>query len=184
MIKTAALVVIVLVVALLAYAATRPDSMHVERSTVINAPPDRIFPLIADFHRWSSWSPYERMDPAMKKDYSGAASGRGAVYEWDGNRQVGQGRMEITDTADPSRVTIQLDFLKPFKGHNLARFELTPAGGSTDVTWTMDGASPFVAKVIGVFVNMDRMIGRDFETGLASLKALAENRDPAARPLQ
>ena len=174
MLKKIALLIVVLLVAVLGYAATRPDSMHVQRSATIKAPPDRIFPLINDFHSWSTWSPYEKLDPAMKTTYSGPASGKGAVYEWEGNSQVGQGRMEITDTSDPSRVTIKLDFIKPFEGHNVADFALVPQGDSTTVTWAMDGRSPYVAKLMGVFVNMDNMIGKDFEKGLANLKTIAE----------
>jgi len=173
MFKKIAIVVLVLVVAVLAYAATRPDTLHVERSATIQAPPEEIFPLISDFRRWASWSPYETRDPAMKKTYGGAAQGKGAVYEWEGNSEVGQGRMEITD-ADPSRITIKLDFIKPLEGHNVADFALVPQGGTTNVTWSMDGPSPYIGKLIGVFMNMDRMIGSDFEAGLANLKAIAE----------
>ena len=174
MLKKIALVVVVLVVALLAYAATRPDTLHVQRAATVKAPPEAIFPLISDFHRWTAWSPYEKRDPAMKRTYTGAAEGKGAVYEWEGNSEVGQGRMEITDTSDPSRVTIKLDFIKPFEGHNVAEFALVPQGGTTTVTWSMDGPTPFLGKLIGVFMNMDTMIGKDFETGLANLKALTE----------
>jgi len=174
MFKKIALVALVLVVAVLAYAATRPDTLHVQRSASVKAPPEAIFPLISDFHRWSSWSPYEKRDPAMKRTYGGAAQGKGAVYEWQGNSEVGQGRMEITETSDPSRITIKLDFIKPFEGHNVAEFALVPQGGATDVTWSMDGPSPYIGKLIGVFVNMDRMIGTDFEAGLANLKAISE----------
>ncbi len=174
MFKKIALVALVLVVAVLAYAATRPDTLHVQRSASVKAPPEAIFPLISDFHRWSSWSPYEKRDPAMKRTYGGAAQGKGAVYEWQGNSEVGQGRMEITDTSDPSRITIKLDFIKPLEGHNVAEFALVPQGGTTNVTWSMDGPSPYIGKLIGVFVNMDTMIGNDFETGLANLKAIAE----------
>jgi hypothetical protein len=172
--KKIALVAVVLIGAILAYAATRPDSLHVQRMAGIKAPPEKIFPLISDFRRWSSWSPYEKIDPAMKRVYGGAANGKGAVYEWEGNSQVGQGRMEITDISQPSRVTIKLDFVKPLEGHNVAEFALVPQGDSTTVTWTMDGPTPYIGKIIGVFVNMDTMIGKDFETGLANLKAIAE----------
>jgi carbon monoxide dehydrogenase subunit G len=174
MFKKIALVIVVLLLAVLAYAATKPDSMHVQRSVTVKAPPDKIFPLINDFHRWSAWSPYEKVDPAMNKVYSGPAAGKGAVYEWAGNSQVGQGRMEITDAPDPSRVTIKLDFIKPFEGHNVAEFTLVPQADATTVTWTMEGRSPYVAKLMGVFVNMDNMIGKDFETGLSNIKAIAE----------
>ena len=135
MFKKIALVALILVVAVLAYAAARPDTLHVQRSGSVKAPPEAIFPLISDFHRWSSWSPYEKRDPAMKRTYGGAAQGKGAVYEWQGNSEVGQGRMEITDASDPSRITIKLDFIKPFEGHNVAEFALVPQDGATNVTF-------------------------------------------------
>ena len=173
MFKKIALVVVVLIAGVLVYAATRPDSLHVQRAASIKALPEKIVPLISDFHSWTAWSPYEKVDPAMKRTYSGAASGKGAVYEWEGNSQVGQGRMEITETS-PSRVTIKLDFVKPLEGHNTAAFTLIPQGDATNVAWTMDGPTPYIGKVIGVFVDMDHMIGKDFETGLANMKAIAE----------
>jgi hypothetical protein len=168
------LAVIVFVVVLFAFAATKSGSLHVERSARINAPADTIFPLVSDFHRWAGWSPFERLDPAMTKTYSGAASGKGAVYEWVGNNKAGQGRMEITDASSPSRVAIKLDFIKPFEGHNVAVFTFVPDGDATRVTWAMDGPSPFMMKVMRLFVNMDNMIGKDFELGLANLKAVTE----------
>jgi uncharacterized protein YndB with AHSA1/START domain len=174
MLKKISLVVVALVVAVLAFAATRPDSLHVERTVTINAPPEKIFPLISDFHTWTTWSPYEQIDPQMKRAYSGAVNGKGAVYQWHGNSEVGQGRMEITDVTHPTHVTIKLDFMKPLEGHNVAEFALVPEGGTTKITWKMDGPTPYIGKVIGVFVNMDRMIGSSFETGLANLKAIAE----------
>ena len=172
--KKIALVVLVLVVAVLGYAATGPDRLHIERSAAIKAPPEKIFPLINDFHSWNRWSPYEKIDPAMKRTFSGPASGRGAVYQWDGNSQVGAGRMEIAETSNPSRVTIKLDFTKPLEGHNIAEFTLVPQGDITMVTWTMDGPNTYLGKLIGVFVSMDAMIGGAFETGLKDLKAIAE----------
>ncbi len=174
MVKTIAIVVIVLLAGLLMFAATKPDVFRVQRATSIKAPPEKIFTLINDFHSWGSWSPYEKMDPAMKRTYSGAANGKGAVYEWEGNNKVGQGRMEIMEASPPSKMTIKLDFLKPFEGHNIAEFTLEPKGDSTGVTWAMYGPSPYVAKVMSIFCNMDRMIGKDFETGLANLKTVAE----------
>ena len=166
--------VIVLIGLVLVLAAARPNEFAVERTTRIDAPPARIYPHIADFHRWAEWSPFERLDPAMKKSHSGAASGPGSVYEWEGNNKVGQGRMEILDATPPSSVTVKLDFLKPFEAHNTAKFTLVPAGSSTDVTWRMFGPSPFVTKVMGVFYNMEKMVGKDFERGLSSLKSVAE----------
>jgi uncharacterized protein YndB with AHSA1/START domain len=174
MITIIALVVVVLIVAVLVYAATKPDIFRVRRATNIKAPPEKIFALINDYHRWVAWSPYEKLDPAMRRTYSGAASGTGAVYEWEGNSKAGKGRMEITDTAPPSKVVIKLDFVKPFEAHNIVEFTMDPTGASTNVTWDMHGPSPYLAKVMHVFFNMDRMVGKDFETGLANLKALAE----------
>ena len=165
----AAAIVIVLVIA-----ATRPDTFRVERATTIAAPPDRIFPLINDFRNWRSWSPWEKMDPALARTFSGPESGKGAAYAWQGNRKVGQGRMEIAQAQPPSKIAIDLHFLKPFKAHNVAQFSLEPQGGATKVTWTMDGKAPFVAKIMHTMFNMDRMIGKDFEKGLANLKAIAE----------
>jgi hypothetical protein len=135
-----------------------------------------IFPLINDFHRWGTWSPWENKDPAMKRTYSGAQSGKGAVYAWDGNRNVGSGRMEILDASSPSKITIKLDFFKPFEGHNTAEFTMLPQGdaATTNITWVMHGPAPFMSKVMQVFMNLDRMIGRDFEIGLANLKRQTE----------
>ena len=174
MLKTIAIIVVVLIAAILGYAMTMPDNFRVQRTTSIKAPPEKIFPLINDLHRWGSWSPWEKMDPEMKRTYSGSASGKGAAYAWQGNRKVGEGRMEIADTSPPSKVTIKLDFMKPFEAHNTAEFTLEPKGDSTNVTWAMYGPSEYMAKVIGVFVSMDKMIGKDFETGLANLKTVAE----------
>ena len=169
-----ALAVVVFVGALLAFASTRPRSMHIERSARIKAPAETIYSFISDFRRWEGWSPWERLDPLMKKTYSGAAGGKGSVYEWLGNSKAGQGRMEMTDVSAASHVTIKLDFIKPFEGHNITQFRLAPDGDATNVTWAMDGPSPFMMKVMGIFVNMDKMIGKDFESGLANLKAQAE----------
>ena len=174
MIKKIALAIGVLIVAVLLYAATRPGTLHVERSAAINAAPERIFPLINDFHQWGGWSPYETIDPAMKRTYSGSPEGKGAVYEWVGNNEVGSGRMEITDTSQSLGVTIKLDFTAPLEGHNVAQFTLVPEGGSTRVTWTMDGPTPYIGKLIGVFINMDTMIGGAFDEGLANVKRIAE----------
>ena len=174
MLKTIAIILAVAVAAILVSAGFQPDTFRVQRATSIDAPPEKVFALISDFHRWGSWSPYEKMDPGMKRTYSGADSGQGAVYEWQGNSKVGQGRMEILEAPAPSRVAIKLDFLKPFEAHNVATFRLEPRGGATNVTWAMDGPTPYMAKVIHLFLDMDRMVGKDFETGLANLKTVAE----------
>ena len=165
---------VVVVAGVIIYAATKPDAFRIERSTTIKAPPERVFPLINDFHRWSAWSPWEKMDPNLKRTHSGAASGKGTVYEWEGNKKVGKGRMEITDESPPSRIIIKLDFFRPFEAHNTAEFTLAANGSATTVTWAMLGTMPYMMKVMSVFMNMDRMIGENFETGLANLKAIAE----------
>jgi hypothetical protein len=174
MFRKIAIVVLVLVAGVLAIAATKPDTFRVERSVSIQAPPEKIFPLIDDFHNWGAWSPWENRDPAMKRTHSGAARGKGAAYAWEGNNAVGSGRMTIAESSPPSKVTIDLDFLKPFEAHNVADFTLTPEGGATRVTWAMHGPSPFFSKVMQVFLSMDSMVGKDFEAGLANLKAAAE----------
>ncbi len=169
------LVVIVLVVAgFLIYAATRPDTFRVQRTASIKAPPEKIYPLITDLNAWRGWSPYEKKDPAMQRKVSGAATGKGAQYEWSGDRNVGKGRMEIVDVQPASKVVIKLDFIEPFEAHNTAQFDLAGKGETTDVTWAIYGPCPFLSKVMGIFFDMDRMIGKDFEEGLASLKAVAE----------
>jgi hypothetical protein len=169
----AALIVLFVVAVVLAYAATKPDCFRVERATRIQAPREKIAPLIHDFRRWSAWSPYERLDPGMKRRYSGADAGRGAVYEWDSATKVGAGRMEITEVA-PEQVTIDLTFIRPFQARNVAQFTFAPRDGATDVTWATYGPSPFTQKVMQCFISLDRLLGRDFELGLARLKNAAE----------
>ena len=174
MLSTIVIVIVVLVAALLLYAATRPDSFRIQRSATMRSPPDRVFALIDSLKAWGQWSPWEKMDPALKRTFSGPDSGTGAIYEWQGNNKVGQGRMEILESNPTSRVLIKLDFLKPFEAHNTAEFTLTPEGDSTRVDWAMYGPSPFMSKLMGVFMNMDKMIGKDFEAGLANLKSIVE----------
>jgi Polyketide cyclase / dehydrase and lipid transport len=170
-----AVVIVLLIAALLIFASTRPHAFRVERSIAITAAPERVFALVDDFHNWASWSPWEHLDPSMKKTYSGSPSGPGAVYEWQGNSKAGKGRMEITSSMVPSFVNIKLDFLKPFESHNTTSFSVArAAAGTTHVSWTMQGACPFIMKVMGIFVSMDKMIGKDFDKGLANLKSAAE----------
>ncbi len=174
MIKKISIVVVVLIAALLAYAATKPDTFHVQRATSMTAPPEKIFPLINDFHGQALWSPWEKKDPAMKKTLSGAENGKGAVYAWEGNSEVGTGRIEITDSAPTSKVTMKLDMLTPFEAHNIVEFTLDAKGDFTQVTWAMHGSQSYQMKVMSVLVDCDKMVGKDFEAGLASMKALAE----------
>jgi hypothetical protein len=161
--------------ALLIYAGARPDTFKVVRAIGIKAPPEKIYALMDDFHEFSKWSPYEQLDPKMARTYSGPSSGPGATYEWRSDGKAGAGRMEIVDAAAPSRIDIRLSFTKPFESHNAVTFLIEPQGQSTRVTWIMQGASPFISKLLGVFFNMDAMIGGDFEKGLADLKRLAES---------
>jgi uncharacterized protein YndB with AHSA1/START domain len=177
----AAAAVVVLVAAVLVYAATRPDTFRIERAAQIQAPPEKVFALIDDPHAWNAWSPWEKLDPAQKRTFSGAASGEGAAYAWEGNSKVGAGRMEITKSSPSSKVVIKLDFIRPFEGHNVAEFDLEPRGDSTKVTWAMSGPKNFFVKVIGVVIDMDGMLGKEFENGLANMKAAAEKGSTAAR---
>jgi hypothetical protein len=175
MLKKSAAVLAALVVVILILATTKPDTFQVRRSASFKAAPDSIWPYLVDFHNWSAWSPWERLDTAMTRTYSGAPSGVGAVYAWSGNKKVGTGRMEITGAEPDSSLTIALDFFTPFESHNTARFALAASGDSTTVTWTMSGPSPYISKVMSVFVSMDRLVGKDFETGLANLKTVVEH---------
>jgi carbon monoxide dehydrogenase subunit G len=177
MIKTIAIagvIVVVLLAALLIFAATKPDTFRVQRAASIKAPPEKVFALINDYRNWNAWSPWEKKDPAMKRTFGAATSGKGAVYAWEGNKDVGQGRMEIAESVSPSRIKINLDFIKPFEGHNIVEFKLEPKGDTTNVTWDMQGPMHYISKVVSIFCNMDSMIGKDFEAGLANLKSAAE----------
>ena len=174
MIATVFIVIVVIIAVVLIYAATRPNDFVVSRSTSIKAPADAIFPLINDFKRWPEWSPYEKLDPQMKRTLSGTDSGKGAAYAWEGNSKAGVGRMEIINSVPSSLVALKLDFEKPFRANNTVDFSLAPSGGNTTVTWAMRGGRPFIAKLMGLFMNFDRLIGKDFEAGLGNLKSIAE----------
>ena len=176
MITNALLVLAALVGGLLIYAATRPDTFRVERQVVINRPAAEIFPLLEDFHAWTRWSPWEELDPGLKRSYSGADRGKGAVYEWEGNAKVGKGHMEIIRSDSPTHLTIDLSFLRPLKAENAAAFDLEPQDGGTEVIWAMYGPLPFASNLMGLFVSMDKLIGKDFEKCLAKLKAAVEDR--------
>jgi uncharacterized protein YndB with AHSA1/START domain len=167
-------VIAVAVIALLIYASTRPDSFRVQRSVTIKAPAEKIFPQLNDLRAQQAWSPWEAKDPAMKRTYGGEQIGKGAKYEWEGNKQVGHGRMEIVESTPPTKLVMKLDFITPFPANNMAEFILQPQGDSTVVTWAIYGPSPFMSKLMGVFMNIDTMIGKEFETGLAKLKVQME----------
>ena len=174
MLKTLAIAVVLVIAGVLLFATTRPDTFSVQRTTTIHAPADKVFALVNDFQQWRGWSPWENKDPDLKRTYSGAERGKGAVYAWEGNKNVGSGRMEILDAAPSSKVVIKLDFIAPFEAHNTAEFTMLPQGNATNVHWVMHGPAQFISKVMQVFVSLDKMIGKDFETGLANLKNLAE----------
>ncbi len=150
------------------------NTFRVERSIAIAAPAAEVFARINDFHRWTDWSPWENIDPNLQRRYEGVDSGVGAIYEWEGSRKVGKGRMEIVDADEPTSVGIKLDFIKPFKAQNDCRFAIVPDGAASTVKWTMTGPKTFMTKIMGIFTSMDKFVGRDFEKGLAQLKAVAE----------
>jgi uncharacterized protein YndB with AHSA1/START domain len=173
MLKLIVIALVVLLALILIYAATRPDTFHVERSISIKAPPEKIFALINDFRQWDAWTPYNK-DPAMKKTYSANTSGKGAHYAWEGNKEVGQGEITITDTTPPREIEMELHMIKPFEGRNHVVFSIDAAGDSTKVIWALEDRHTYFVKLLSVFLNLDKMIGSDFETGLAKLKAVAE----------
>jgi uncharacterized protein YndB with AHSA1/START domain len=174
MIKIIGIAIFVIVAGILVYASMRPDTFRIERTAMIKSPPERIYAQISDLKAWAAWSPWEKKDLAMKRVFGTVTAGKGAVYEWDGNKSVGKGRMEITDAATPSRIVIKLDFFEPFEGHNTTEFTMDGKDGATTVIWSMYGPANFVSKLMGVFVSMDKMVGADFEAGLANLKSIAE----------
>jgi len=182
MFKKIALIIAALLAVLLVVALTKPDTFTVERTISIDAPPQTVYSLIDDFHQWEKWSPWEKLDPAMKRTHSGPSSGVGAVYEWQGNSDVGQGRMEMTEAYPPNRLVIQLDFVAPMQANNVTEFLLTPQDGGTYVRWTMSGANNFMSKVVQVFMSMDALVGGDFESGLTDMKAAAEKMEAAQAP--
>jgi hypothetical protein len=167
-------VIVVGIAGLLAYASTKPDISRIARSAQIQAPADKVFPLINDLPTWQSWSPYEKKDPDMQRSFTGPAAGVGAKYAWAGDRNIGEGRMEIVESVISSKVAIRLEFLKPLQHTAMAEFTLQPGGNGTTVTWAMTGPANLMSKVMDMFFNFDKMIGGDFEAGLTDLKALAE----------
>ncbi len=174
MITNVLLVMAAAVAGLLVFAAMRPDTFRVERHITINRSPADIFPLLEDFHAWTRWSPWEDLDPSLRRAYKGPERGMGAIYEWEGNSKAGKGHMEITRSESPTHLTIDLSFLRPFKAENAAAFDLEPQGAATEVSWAIYGPLPFPSKLMSLFVSMDKLLGKDFEKGLTRLKAEAE----------
>ncbi len=174
MLQIVLIIFVALIVGVLLYASTKPDTFTVQRSLTIHAPADRLFSSINDFRVWHTWSPYEKLDTNMKKTFGGSANGTGATYLWEGNSKVGQGQMEIIQSLFPTRVDMTIDFIKPFKDHGSITFTLEPKDDLTTVTWSMSGKKTFVSKVICIFINIDAKLGKDFDTGLATLKTVSE----------
>ena len=170
------LVLIALVAVLAAVVASRPSEFRVQRTAVIAAPPAAVFAQVNDFHRWGAWNPWGKLDPTMKQTYEGPASGTGAIYSWAGNDQVGEGRMTILESSPGESVRIKLEFLKPFAATNQADFTFKGEGAQTSVTWTMSGKKNFIQKAFCMFMDMDKMVGGDFEKGLAQMKAVVEGK--------
>lgn len=164
----------VVVIALVGVVAVQPSGFRIARTTTISAPPPAVFAHVNDFHKWEAWNPWAKLDPAMKQTYGGAAAGTGAIYTWAGNREVGEGRMTLTESRPSELIRIKLEFLKPFRATNTAEFTFKPDGDRTVVTWTMTGEKNFIAKAVGLVMNMDRMVGGQFETGLARMKSVVE----------
>lgn len=174
MLKKILITLAVIIAVVLVLAAFQPSEFRVTRSATIAAPAAVIFSEINDFHRWAAWSPWEKLDPAMKRTFEGPATGAGAVYGWEGNNDVGSGRMTITESRPAELINIRLEFFKPMPGVCPAEFTFRSEGAATTVTWTMSGTNNYLSKILCVFMNMDKMIGGDFEKGLAELKRIAE----------
>jgi hypothetical protein len=167
------LIIAAAVAGFLVFVGSRPNAFRLERSIAINTPPEKPFALVNDFHEWTRWSPFENIDEDLKRNYSGAESGRGAIYGWDG-KKAGAGRMEILESTPASKIVIKLDFSKPFEAHNTALFTFVPVGDTTTVTWTMTGPMPFLNKAMSLFFSMEKLVGGQFEEGLQSMKREAE----------
>lgn len=176
MLKKIAIAVVLILVALAAYVATRPADFRVVRTRTVAAPPEVVHGYVNDFRKWPEWSPWEKLDPAMKREFSGPPAGTGAAYHWSGNGDVGEGHMTITDSRPAQGVTIRLEFLKPFAATSTTQFDFAPSGSGTQVTWAMNGHNNFVAKAFSAFMDMDKMVGGDFEKGLAGLETATATR--------
>ncbi|WP_164007116.1 SRPBCC family protein [Pyxidicoccus trucidator] len=175
MAKLIGVVVVVLIVAVVLFIRSRPDHFRIERSAQIHAPPDTVFAMINDFHQWGQWSPYEKLDPNIERRFEGPSSGPGAVYAWTGNSKAGEGRMTILESRPGELVTLKLEFFKPFAATNQATFTLVPSGTGTRVTWSMEGENSLMGKAISAFMDMDALLGKNFEEGLANLNTAVQS---------
>jgi uncharacterized protein YndB with AHSA1/START domain len=171
---SALIFIAILIIGILLLANSRPSTFSLVRSVEMRASPERVFSQLSDFKNWTNWSPWEEMDPSMTRSHSGAASGKGAKYSWLGNKQVGEGNMEITRAVPSSNVALDLNFLKPFKASNVTEFTLKPTAAGTYVKWEMRGPLNLFMKLFHLFMDMDGMVGKDFEKGLRKLKAIVE----------
>jgi hypothetical protein len=175
MLKIILISLAVIVIVFVVIVALQPSEFQVARSTTTSAPRAAVFAQVNDFHKWEAWNPWGKIDPAMKQTYEGAPAGIGAIYTWAGNNEVGEGRMTITESRPSDLIRIKLEFFKPFAGTNIAEFTFKPEGNQTAVTWSMEGKNNFMAKAIHLFMNMDKMIGGQFEKGLATMKSVVES---------
>jgi hypothetical protein len=184
MVTRIAIILVVVLAALTVFIATRPSEFRIARSRTVSAPPEVVHAYVNDFRKWSEWSPWEKRDPALRREFSGAPAGPAAVYSWVGNKEVGEGRMTITDSRPPQSITIRLEFIKPFAATNAAQFDFAQRGSGTNVTWAMSGRRNFIAKAISVFMDLDKMVGTEFEKGLATLDTVtaAAKRTAATTP--
>jgi len=164
----------IITILLLVLIAGRPDEFNVVRTATMAAPPAVVFAQVNDFHKWDGWSPWAKLDPACKNTFAGASAGLGAIFTWDGNRKVGEGRMTVLESQPLELIRINLEFLRPFKATNITEFTFKAEGSRTLITWNMFGKNNFMSKVFGLFVNCDNMVGKDFERGLANLKSIVE----------
>jgi hypothetical protein len=171
-----------LIVVFVVIVALRPSHFRVARTATFSAGAPAVFAQVNDFHKWEAWSPWEKIDPKMKKTYEGAPAGTGAIYSWDGNSEVGSGRMTLTESRPNERIGIKLEFFRPFKGTNAAEFTFKEEAGQTVVTWSMTGKLNFIVKAMGLFMSMDKMVGGQFEKGLATMKSLVEAAPVKASP--
>jgi polyketide cyclase/dehydrase/lipid transport protein len=174
MLKIILIALAVIVIVVIIVVAMQPSKFRVARSATISAPPAAVFAQVNDFHKWEAWNPWGKIDPAMKQAYEGAPAGVGAIYTWAGNNEVGEGRMTITESRPSDLIRIKLEFFKPFRATNTAEFTFKPEGSQTAVTWSMTGENNFIAKAVHLFMNMDKMIGGQFEKGLAEMKSVVE----------
>jgi len=174
MLPTILIILAALIVIFIVVVALQPSDFRIERSATMAAPPEKVFGEVNDYHFWQAWSPWAKLDPNMEQTYEGPPAGTGAIYSWTGNKQVGEGRMTIMESRPGKRILINLEFLRPFRATNTAEFTFKPSGSDTEVTWAMIGKKNFVFKAFGLFMSMDKMVGKDFEKGLAQLKAIVE----------